>query len=138
MKPGAGKKKQLARHHGCFAWLNAHVGGELVDPEQRQLPSGAEPQPQSIKDDSDLKKHPSLTNHLKDGQNFIGLLGELCQSNQWPLPSYAMTEVDDGFICICEGKAGDIPYKGEGTGTRKKQAKKLAAREALKFLQTAL
>lgn len=133
-KPGRGSRKQTAKQQGCITWLKAYVDGSLVAPQKRPEVTPKAPQSEpSVK--RQKERHPSLSNHLKDGQNFVGLLGELCQYHQWPLPSYRLLASHDGFIGLCSGKAGGLGYEGEGFGSKKKTAKQLAAREALAFLQ---
>ncbi|NJN23533.1 MAG: RNB domain-containing ribonuclease, partial [Acaryochloridaceae cyanobacterium RL_2_7] len=115
--PAQDQKKQRSRHFACLAWLEAFVNGELVAPEQREKPKPpvvevkteattlCEDVP-SLKPQSEL--HPSLINHLKEGQNFVGLLLELFQGMKWETPTFEDTEADEGFsLCLQGDRLGE-------------------------------
>ena len=45
--------------------------------------------------------HPLLVKELKDGQNFIGFLQQLCQTLEWELPAYEFSGETPEFVCAC-------------------------------------
>ena len=79
--------------------------------------------------------HPILVKRLKDGQNFVRLLAQLCGSLKWPTPGYEFTELDKGFSCECHVTILNEPFSGISTAKKKQRAKHLAARMVLEQLQ---
>ena len=142
--PAQESQKQRSRHLACLAWLTAFVNGELVAPEQRKKPKplvvGAKTEATNLCEDASSLEpqpelHPSLTNHLKEGQNFVGLLLELFQGMKWDTPTFEDSEADDGFRCVCKAIAWNKSFESEAIAPKKKRAKQLAARDLLVQLQ---
>jgi ribonuclease R len=156
--PAQHRRKQSARHLACLQWIEAYIQNALVNSQQRVQPkveSGVELKTQ---EDSKVEQsaceieqkemmlppltakpkpvHPILTKTLKDGQNFISLLGELCQGLQWSSPEYEFSDADDGFACECKLEALNERFVGEGIAARKQLAKHRASRAVLEQLQS--
>ncbi|MEL6554896.1 MAG: double-stranded RNA binding motif domain-containing protein, partial [Cyanobacteria bacterium J06621_11] len=72
---------------------------------------------------------------LDDGENFIGLLQQLCQALNWALPEYEFSGETPQFICSCTVRAGEERFKGRAMSAKKKSAKYYAAKVALLNLQ---
>jgi dsRNA-specific ribonuclease len=79
--------------------------------------------------------HPILTKTLKDEQNFIGLLSELCQAFQWPSAEYEFSNEGDEFSCECQLEAMNERFSGKASAPKKQLAKHRAARVVLEQLQ---
>ena len=124
-------RKQTARHHACYSWIVAYGRGELVSPQHRVTPVMVESESPA----SESKSDPLLQKVFKDGQNFIGMLYELCQHYQWSQPTYDITELEDGFECCCVLNARSETWTGVGAGRKKKQAKQRASQQILEQLQ---
>ncbi|MBW4549897.1 MAG: RNB domain-containing ribonuclease [Aphanocapsa sp. GSE-SYN-MK-11-07L] len=156
IQPGQHQRKQSARHLACLMWIEAYIQDALVSPLQRTqtaVAAGVE----GTQEDSKVEQsaceieqkemmlppltakpkpvHPILTKTLKDGQNFISLLGELCQGLRWASPEYKFVDADDGFVCECKLEALNEQFVGEGIAPRKQLAKHRAARAVLEQLQ---
>ena len=105
-----------------------------MSPEERQrpeLPAITTPQPETTEPAQiplATAVHPTLSNPLEDGQNFVGLLQELSQSLGWALPAYQFTGASPEFVCTCTVVVQGQPFSGQGTTAQKKQAKQIAAR----------
>ena len=59
--------------------------------------------------------HPLLVKQLKDGQNFIGFLQQLCQTLVWDFPEYEFEGETPEFICTCTVCADGQRFSGEAT-----------------------
>ena len=139
--PAQSQRKQSARHLACLKWLEAYVSDELVSPAQRQL---AEPHPLATFEPPeatepaqilDPSAHPTLCKALEDGQNFVGLLQELCHSLGWALPAYQFKGESPEFVCTCTVQVQGQSFSGRGTTAQKKKAKHVAAKATLIHLQ---
>ncbi len=126
--PAVHPRKQPARHLACLLWLEAYLDNSLVPPEQRIGPV-LDPS----KDATPLSKvmQSALVKPLKDGQNFISMLLDVCQTLRWETPVFEISGSDDWFICECELVVLGQRIEGSGVAKRKKLAKSIAAREVL-------
>ena len=79
--------------------------------------------------------HPLLMKQLKDGQNFIGFLQQLCQTLVWDFPEYEFEGETPEFVCTCTVCADGQRFSGEATASKKKRAKYLASKVVLLQLQ---
>ena len=79
--------------------------------------------------------HPLLDKELKDGQNFIGFLQQLCQTLEWALPAYEFFGETPEFICICTVWAEGECFSAQSTASKKKRAKYFATKAVLLELQ---
>ena len=79
--------------------------------------------------------HPILRKELKDGQNFIGFLQQLCQTFRWDLPIYEFSGETPEFICTCVVCAEGQRFSGKATASKKKKAKYFSTKEVLLKLQ---
>ncbi|ABW31604.1 RNB domain-containing ribonuclease [Acaryochloris marina] len=140
--PATHSRKQPARHHACLIWIEAYLQTSLVSPEQRAQPVLPEPQFKSGNEDikrvtAPLSKsmHTALVKPLKEGQNFVGMLVDVCQTLRWETPVYTMDSSDEWFICECELSVLGQQLEGSGVAKKKKLAKSIAAREILEQLR---
>ncbi|KAI9129245.1 ribonuclease catalytic domain-containing protein [Acaryochloris sp. CCMEE 5410] len=134
--PAVHSRKQDARHQACLLWLEAYLQNSLVTPGEREQPPLPEPQPvssASSKNAEPLSKamHTALMKPLSGGQNFVGMLVDVCQRLRWENPEYEMDSSDDWFICKCELDVLGERLEGSGVAKKKKLAKSLAAKEVL-------
>jgi ribonuclease R len=130
--------KRGARHQACLKWIDAHLNQELVNPEQRVAPiitdvEGKNGAQWNAKRSQSVP--PILLKNLKEGQQFVTLLHNLCQQMDWVEPEYAFTEVDGKFHAECEVYTEDEVYRGSGAGKKKSRAKQLASWQVLEQLQ---
>ena len=79
--------------------------------------------------------HPLLVKQLKDGQNFIGFLQQLCQTLVWDMPEYEFSGETPEFICTCTVWAEGQCFRGEATSSKKQRAKYFATKVVLLELQ---
>ena len=84
---------------------------------------------------STLISHPLLVKQLKDGQNFIGFLQQLCQTLVWDFPEYEFEGETPEFICTCTVWADGQRFSGEATASKKERANYLASKVMLLALQ---
>jgi ribonuclease R len=136
-EPAQQTRKQSARHHACLRWIEAYIENALVAPEERVQPmrSGSV-EVESIQKASKAQPiHPMLQKTLREGQNFVSMLNNLCQGLEWPNPDYTFTETEEGFRCECQLEPADVVVVGEGVASKKQRAKNLAARQVLELLQ---
>lgn len=135
--PAVHSRKQDARHQACLLWLEVYLQNSLVDPEERIQPPLPESQPVSSASSNNsaapLSKamHAALVKPLSGGQNFVGMLVDVCQRLRWENPEYEMDSSDDWFICKCELDVLGERLEGSGVAKKKKLAKSLAAKELL-------
>jgi ribonuclease R len=144
VQPAQHQRKQSARHLACLLWIEAYIQDVLVSPQQRvQLVVGlgvnrtqAEVELSDLDGEWDeMPVHPILSKTLKDGQNFISLLSELCQGLRWASPEYEFSDAEDGFICECQLEVMNQLFVGKGMASMKQLAKHSAARAVLEQLQ---
>jgi ribonuclease R len=150
--PAQHPRKQSARHLACLLWIEAYNRDALVNPEQLVQPvesrvdlTQAESDEVGFDSHVDMMHplmsakpkpvHPILTKTLKDGQNFISLLSELCQALRWASPEYEFSNSEDGFICECHLEVMNQRFLSKGLAPRKQLAKHRAARVVLEQLQ---
>ena len=79
--------------------------------------------------------HPLLVKQIKDGQNFIGFLQQLCQTLVWDMPEYEFSGETPEFICTCTVWAEGQCFRGEATSSKKQRAKYFATKVVLLELQ---
>ena len=79
--------------------------------------------------------HPLLHKQLKDGQNYIGFLQQLCQTLACPLPEYEFAGETPAFICTCRVWAEGQCFSAQATASQKKKAKYFASKGVLLKLQ---
>jgi ribonuclease R len=137
VEPAQQTRKQAARHHACLKWIEAYVEDALVAPEQRVQPARivpleVEPMQKAPKAEP---IHPILQKTLKEGQNFVSMLNNLCQGLAFSNPEYSFAETEEGFRCECQLETTDAMVMGEGVASKKQRAKNLAARQVLELLQ---
>ena len=140
--PAVHPRKQSARHHACLLWLKDYLQDTLVTPEERVQPELPEAELESDSPSADKGKVPlskamqtALVKPLRGGQNFVGMLMDVCQTLRWENPEYEMTDSDNWFICKCELYVLGERMEGSGVAKKKKLAKSLAAREILEELR---
>lgn len=141
--PSEHQRKQPARHQACLMWIEAYIQNALVSPEQRVEPPAPEllpvVEPESKPTELKLTKgsepqqmHRYLTKPLKDGQNFVGMLNDLCQRLRWQAPEYDFTEEPvQIFCCECQLQTLRDSMTGKGIAKAKQKAKAAAARDVL-------
>jgi ribonuclease R len=137
VEPAQQTRKQAARHYACLKWIEAYVEDALVSPEQRVQPASSVPvEVEAIQKAPKAQPiHPILQKTLKEGQNFVSMLNNLCQNLKWPNPEYTFTETEEGFRCECQLETANVLVVGEGVASKKQRAKNLAARQLLERLQ---
>ncbi|MGC1219216.1 MAG: putative dsRNA-binding protein [Phormidesmis sp.] len=79
--------------------------------------------------------HSILEKELKDGQNFIGFLQQLCQTLVWDLPAYEFSGETPEFVCTCSVWVEERCFRGKAISSKKKKAKYFAAKVVLLNLQ---
>ena len=111
--------------------------GERVEVEEPEgsVTTAAEEQTSQPEQASAPISHPLLMKQLKDGQNFIGFLQQLCQTLVWDFPEYEFEGETPEFICTCTVWADGQRFSGEATASKKKRAKYLASKVVLLELQ---
>ncbi|HEY9824379.1 MAG TPA: putative dsRNA-binding protein, partial [Stenomitos sp.] len=132
-------RKQGARHQASLLWIEAYLQNALVEVHERS-PLGNTPTQVveavvTEKPSSCVPMHRYLSKPLKDGQNFVGMLNDICQSLRWELVSYEFAEVSEGFECDCRLRVGDEVIVGRGIAPAKQKAKAIAARQVMEKLQ---
>ena len=140
--PAVHPRKQTARHLACLSWLEAYLHDSLVQPEERVEPPLPEVEmesgsPTANKGTAPLSKamQTALVKPLSDGQNFVGMLMDVCQTLRWDTPEYEIHDSDDWFIGECVLFFLGQRIEGRGVATKKKLAKSLAAKEVLEQLR---
>lgn len=136
--PVVHSRKQSARHQACLLWLEAYLQKALVNPDERVQPPVPEPQSSSNSSGSKQGAAPlskamqtAFVKPLSGGQNFVGMLVDICQALRWENPVYDLNSSDDWFICECELDVLGQRLEGSGVAKKKKLAKSIAAREVL-------
>jgi ribonuclease R len=79
--------------------------------------------------------HLILGKELKDGQNFIGFLQQLCQTLSWDLPAYEFFGETPEFSCTCIVWVEGQCFSGKAISSKKQKAKYFAAKVVLLDLQ---
>ena len=81
-------------------------------------------------DPREKKLRAMLEKPLVDGQNYVGILIEICQLKGWDLPNFEFEERDDGVYRQCFDDGGI----GDAISGKKKLAKQRAALNLLKVM----
>ena len=115
-------------------WFHYGERVEAEAPEVSLVSSVEEPKSQPAPASAPVS-HPLLVKQLKDGQNFIGFLQQLCQTLVWDFPTYEFEGETPEFICTCMVWADGQRFSGGATASKKKRAKYLAAKVVLLQLQ---
>ena len=115
-------------------WFHDGERVEVEEPEASVMSSVEEQESQPVPASASIS-HPLLEKELKDGQNFIGFLQQLCQTLVWDFPEYEFEGETPEFICTCMVWADGQRFSGEATASKKKRAKYLAAKVVLLELQ---
>ncbi|MFK8185431.1 MAG: RNB domain-containing ribonuclease [Phormidesmis sp.] len=111
---------------------------EIDEPEVLVAPLAEEEEPQPAKASAPAStsiSHPLLVKQLKDGQNFIGFLQQLCQTFVWASPEYEVIGETPEFICTCTVWGEGQRFSGEATSSKKQKAKYFASKVVLLELQ---
>ena len=78
---------------------------------------------------------PGATRSSAQEENYVGRLNELCQRNNWELPTYQFEQTgpshNPDFTCTVTIKPEDGPQNFVGKGSSKKVAKQTAAHDCL-------
>lgn len=140
--PAVHHRKQTARHHACFMWLEAYLQSSLVSPAQRVMPEAPKPEIATGHEEENSQAtslstamQKALVCPLKDEQNFVGMLIDVCQTLRWESPTYNLYSSEECFICECELQIMGQRWEGVGVAKKKKLAKSIAAREVLEQLR---
>ncbi|MBE9063479.1 RNB domain-containing ribonuclease, partial [cf. Phormidesmis sp. LEGE 11477] len=115
-------------------WFHYGERIEVEEPESSVTASVEEQTSQPAPTTAPIS-HPLLVKQLKDGQNFIGFLQQLCQTLVWDFPEYEFEGETPEFICTCTVWADGQRFSGEATASKKKRAKYLASKVVLLELQ---
>ena len=115
-------------------WFHYGERIEVEEPEA-SVTTAVEEQKSQPEQTSAPISHPLLVKQLKDGQNFIGFLQQLCQTLVWDFPEYEFEGETPEFICTCTVWADGQRFSGEATASKKKRAKYLASKVVLLALQ---
>ncbi|MEN8443751.1 MAG: double-stranded RNA binding motif domain-containing protein, partial [Cyanobacteria bacterium J06555_13] len=78
---------------------------------------------------------PILQKELKDGQNFIGFLQQLCQTLRCDFPKYEFDGETPEFVCTCSVWIEGQRFRGRAISSQKKKAKYFASKVVLLNLQ---
>ena len=131
------KAKQVAAQAMLMQLQRWFHDGERVEveaPEASVTPSVKAQETQPAPASAPIS-HPLLEKELKDGQNFIGFLQQLCQTLVWDFPEYEFNGETPEFICTCSVWANGQRFSGEATASKKQRAKYLASKVVLLALQ---
>ncbi|HEY9827273.1 MAG TPA: putative dsRNA-binding protein, partial [Stenomitos sp.] len=132
-------RKQEARHQASLLWIEAYLQNALLEAHERSplvnIPTQVVEATATGQQTSCVLMHRYLSKPLKDGQNFVGMLNDICQSLRWDLASYEFAEVSEGFECDCRLQVGDEVIVGKGIAPAKQKAKAIAARQVMEKLQ---
>ena len=131
------KAKQVAAQAMLMQLQRWFYDGERVEveaPEASVTPSVEAQESQPAQASASIS-HPLLEKELKDGQNFIGFLQQLCQTLVWDFPEYEFEGETPEFICTCSVWADGQHFSGEATASKKQRAKYLASKVVLLALQ---
>ena len=115
-------------------WFHYGERVEVEEPEVSVITAAEEQTSQPAPTSAPIS-HPLLEKQLKDGQNFIGFLQQLCQTLVWDFPEYEYEGETPEFICTCTVCIDGQRFSGEATASKKKRAKYLAAKVVLLELQ---
>ena len=115
-------------------WFHYGERIEVEEPEA-SVTTAVEEQTSQPEQASAPISHPLLMKQLKDGQNFIGFLQQLCQTLVWDFPEYEFEGETPEFICTCTVCVDGQRFSGEATASKKKRAKYLASKVVLLELQ---
>ncbi|MGB3671659.1 MAG: RNB domain-containing ribonuclease [Phormidesmis sp.] len=106
-----------------------------VDDSESSVTASSQEQATQIAQPSALISHSILEKELKDGQNFIGFLQQLCQTLVWDLPAYEFSGETPEFVCTCSVWVEERCFRGKAISSKKKKAKYFAAKVVLLNLQ---
>ena len=115
-------------------WFHDGERVEVEAPEASVTPSVEAQETQPAQASAPIS-HPLLEKELKDGQNFIGFLQQLCQTLVWDFPEYEFDGETPEFICTCSVWVNGQRFSGEATASKKQRAKYLASKVVLLALQ---
>lgn len=131
------KSKQIAAKTMLMQLQSWYLHGERLDLDDPALSvacSEVESPPQ-VPQPSALISHPLLKKDLKDDQNFIGFLQQLCQTFEWAMPKYEFSGETPEFICTCTVWIAGQRFVGRAQSSKKQKAKYFAAKVVLLNLQ---
>ena len=131
------KAKQVAAQAMLMQLQRWFYDGERVEVDESEapvMPSVEAQETQPAQAPASIS-HPLLVKELKDGQNFIGFLQQLCQTLVWDFPEYEFEGETPEFICTCSVWADGQHFSGEATASKKQRAKYLASEVVLLALQ---
>ena len=138
---GTASQKKKAKHVASKEMLiqlkSWFLHGERVEGEGPETSAMHPVEKQSIQASQATASisHPLLLKQLKDGQNFIGFLQQLCQTLVWDMPAYEFMGETPEFICTCTVWAEGQCFSGKATSSQKKKAKYFASKVVLIELQ---
>ena len=115
-------------------WFQYGERVEVNEPEISATYSVEAPEIQTAQASAPIS-HPLLLKQLKDGQNFIGFLQQLCQTLVWDLPEYEFFGETPEFTCTCTVWVEGQRFSGKAISSQKKKAKYFAAKVVLLELQ---
>ena len=137
---GTTAQKKQAKHLAAREMLRQlqrwFQQGERVEMDEPEASVTASTQAQATQTAAlTLKSHPILVKELKDGQNFIGFLQQLCQTLEWELPAYEFSGETPEFVCACSVCINGQCFNGKAVASKKQKAKYFAAKLVLLELQ---
>ena len=115
-------------------WFQYGERVEMDEPESSVTSSIQEQATQTTQTAASIS-HPLLGKELKDGQNFIGFLQQLCQTLEWELPAYEFSGETPDFSCTCTVWAEGKRFSEQAVSSKKQRAKYFAAKVVLLELQ---
>ena len=138
---GTAAQKKKAKHVAAREmliqlqrWFQHGERIEMDEPESSVTSSIQEQATQTTQTAVSIS-HPLLVKELKDGQNFIGFLQQLCQTLEWELPAYEFSGETPEFVCACTVWAEGRRFTGKAVSSKKQKAKYFAAKVVLLELQ---
>ena len=136
---GTTSQKKKARHLAAKETLvqlqRWFQYGERVDVDESEISPAAAVENKKNPPTTASVPHPLLTKQLKDGQNFIGFLQQLCQTLVWDFPVYEFEGETPEFSCTCTVWVEGQCFRGQATASKKKRAKYGATKIVLLELQ---
>ena len=131
------KAKHVAAREMLIQLQRWFQQGERVEMDEPEASVTASTQAQATQttQTAALISHPILVKELKDGQNFIGFLQQLCQTLEWDLPTYEFSGETPEFSCTCRVWVDGQCFTGKAVSPKKQKAKYFAAKVVLLELQ---